>query len=143
MVGEVASRQRWMMTTEAHTQLVDELAQLRGEIASLAGQGLEEGIVRLPIAQAARRLRTLTSVVDAATITEMRCGAIGRRVEARDADGNLMQCTIVFPGDGDPAKGFVSADSPLGAALLGAQPGATVLVDAPAGQWRATVVDVT
>ncbi len=143
MIGDVASRQRWMMTTEAHTQLVEELAQLRGELASLAGQGMDEGIVQLPIAQAARRLQTLASVVDRATITEKQCGAIGRRIKARDGDGNVIHCTIVFPGDGDPARGHVSADSPLGAALLGTQPGAKVMVDAPMGSWPVTVIDVT
>ena len=46
------------MTGEAWERLVDEIAQLRADLASLAGQGLEEGIVRLPLAQASRPLDT-------------------------------------------------------------------------------------
>ena len=133
---------RWVMTPEAHTALLDQLAQLRRDVSVLAGQGLEEGIVRLPIAQAARRLQVLTSVVDAAAITADSCVAIGRSVQAKDDDGNLMHYAIVFPGDGDPAQGWVSADSPLGSALLGAKPGTTVMVDAPAGRWNVTVLNV-
>jgi transcription elongation factor GreA len=142
MISNVAPRPTWPMTAEAHAQLLDELAQLRRVVATLGGQGLEEGIVMLPVAQAARRLRVLGTVVDAATVTDETCVAIGRNVEALDGEGNPMRFSIVFPGEGDPAQGWISADSPLGAALLGAQPGARVMVDAPAGPWRVTVLDV-
>jgi transcription elongation GreA/GreB family factor len=130
------------MTAHAHERLLDELAELRRDVAYLAGQGLEEGIVRLPIAQAVRRLEVLGSVVDAAVVTDERCVAIGHAVEVRDGDGDVMSLSIVFPGDGDPERGWVSADSPLGSALLGVAEGAEVVVDAPAGRWTATVIEV-
>ena len=53
-----------------------------------------------------------------------------------------MSYTIVFPGDGDPSRGWVSADSPLGSAVLGARAGESVHVAAPVGRWRVTVVAV-
>jgi transcription elongation GreA/GreB family factor len=46
------------------------------------------------------------------------------------------------PGDGDPARRCVSADSPLGSALLGARPGAAVEVAAPGGSWSVVVLAV-
>jgi transcription elongation GreA/GreB family factor len=50
--------------------------------------------------------------------------------------------SIVYPGAGDPARSCISADSPLGAALLGARPGATVEVAAPGGSWSAVVLGI-
>lgn len=140
MTTELVPQQIWPMTAQAYDRLVDELSQLRRDIAYLAGQGFEEGIVRLPVAQAARRLATLESVVDAATVIDTHCVAIGRNVQLQDDDGETMLYSIVFPGDGDPLQGWISADSPLGSALLGAQPGDRVVVDAPVGNWTATVV---
>jgi transcription elongation factor GreA len=130
------------MTADAFERLLDEIAQLRRDVAFLAGQGLEEGIVRLPVAQAARRLETLGAVAETAAVTKQRCVAIGRRVALRDGDGQQFDYSIVFPGDGDPLQGWISADSPLGSALLGAEPGATVMVQAPVGAWPATIVEV-
>ena len=133
----------WTMTTEAMTLLIDEIARLREDLAMLTGQGLEEGVVRLPVANAARRLGTLTQVLETADIArDDGCVAIGRRATLRDEQGGSISCAIVFPGDGDPANGWISADSPLGSAILGARPGETVRVEAPAGTWRATVLSV-
>jgi transcription elongation GreA/GreB family factor len=131
------------MTSDAITLLIDEIARLRQDLVALTGGGLEEGIVRLPVANAERRLQTLTQVLDAADVVEdEECVAIGRRVTLHDDDGERMSCAVVFPGDGDPANGWIGADSPLGAAILGARPGETCHVRAPAGDWRVTVVSV-
>jgi transcription elongation GreA/GreB family factor len=48
----------------------------------------------------------------------------------------------VFPGGGDPAQGWISADSPLGSAILGCMPGDRVDVTAPAGPRVVTMVSV-
>lgn len=137
------STRSWAMTDEAWQRLVDEIAQLRADLASLAGQGLEEGIVRLPLAQASRRLETLRQVLDAAELaTDPACAAIGRRVTLRDNADEAMTYWIVFPGDGDPEQGWISADSPLGAAVLGARAGDVVDVVAPVGRWPVTILAV-
>jgi transcription elongation factor GreA len=131
------------MTQEAITHLVDEVARLRQDLVALTGRGLEEGIVRLPVANAERRLHTLTQVLGSADVVDDEaCVAIGRRVTLHDEDGERISCAIVFPGDGDPTNGWIGADSPLGAAILGARPGDTCDVDAPAGAWRVTVISV-
>jgi transcription elongation factor GreA len=67
---------------------------------------------------------------------------IGRRVTIRDIDGIESTYSLVLPGDGDPMQGWVSSDSPLGAALTGRRAADEVDVVAPAGSWRATIVAV-
>lgn len=147
MSATVASRdsvaRSWPLTPEAWERLVDEIAQLRLDVASLAEQGLEEGIVRLPAALAARRLETLTQVLERAELAgDPSSAAIGRRITLRDDTGEATTYRLVFPGDGNPEQGWISADSPLGAAVLGARAGMIVEVAAPAGRWPVTVVDV-
>lgn len=133
----------WPMTSEALKRLIDEISQLRQDVSTLAGNGLEEGVVRLPIAQATRRLETLAGVLEGAAVADDDgCVAIGRPVRLRDGTGETMEYAVVFPGDGDPTRGWISADSPLGAAILGATAGTTVEVDAPVGRWSVTVLDV-
>jgi transcription elongation factor GreA len=134
---------RWPLTREAREQLLEEIARLRGDLTSLAGQGLEEGIVRLPMTIAIRRLETLRDVLDRCELVDdTSCAAIGRRARLREDDGEPNSYEIVFPGDGDPSRGRISADSPIGAAVLGARPGDVVEVRAPAGPWSVTVLAV-
>jgi transcription elongation GreA/GreB family factor len=56
--------------------------------------------------------------------------------------GDSMTVALVFPGDGDPMQGWISADSPLGSAVIGASPGDVVQVMAPAGSRTVTVLSV-
>jgi transcription elongation GreA/GreB family factor len=133
----------WPLTREARDRLVDEVAQLRESVSTMAGQGLEEGIVRLPVAIATRRLETLNEVLGRCVLVdETGSVAIGRRATLRDGDGEALSYEIVLPGDGEVDKGWVSADSPLGLAILGASAGDVVNVDAPAGPWSVTVVSI-
>ena len=133
----------WPLTREAWDRLIEDVAQLRAELVLMTGQGLEEGIVRLPVAVGARRLETLKDVLDRCTVVEDRERAvIGRNVVLRDGNGGAMHYRIGFPGDGDPDQGCISADSPLGMAVLGARPSDVVRVEAPAGPWTATVIEV-
>jgi len=132
----------WPVTREAWRLLGEEIARLRADISTLAGQGLEEGIVRLPMLQAIDRLRTLDRVLDRAELVGEGSCAIGRRATVRDERGDVTSYTIVFPGDGDPSQGLISADSPLGAAILRAAIGDSVDVAAPEGRWRVTLVSI-
>ena len=50
--------------------------------------------------------------------------------------------TLVAPAESDPRRGRVSADSPVGPALVGRRPGEVVAVDTPAGRRRWHIVDI-
>ena len=67
---------------------------------------------------------------------------IGRQATLREDDGETFSFRLVFPGDGEPAQGWISADSPLGSAVLGRRPGDVVEVAAPAARRAVTLVAV-
>lgn len=111
-------------------------------MTSLAGQ-LADGVVDLAVVKAARRLDVLSAVLDAAErIHELERAVIGRRVTVLEPEGESVTYSLVFPGDGDPAQGWISADSPRGSAVLGCVPGYRVEVTAPAGPRIITVLSV-
>jgi hypothetical protein len=134
--------QCWPMTGEAWLTLVGELGRLRADVASLAGE-LADDVVDLAVIKAARRLDVLSAVFDAAErIHESERAVIGRRVTVLEPEGESVTYRLAFPGDGDPAQGRISADSPLGSAVLGCWPGDRVEVTAPAGRRVVTVLSV-
>lgn len=55
--------------------------------------------------------------------------AIGHRVDVRRADGAERSYVLVSPAESDPRSGRLSADSPLGRALLGRQVGEVVVLE--------------
>ncbi len=135
-------QRRWPMTGEAWLALVDEVGHLRAGLASFAGDPTD-GVIDLEIVKAARRLDVLSAVLDAAErIHAPESAVIGRRVTILEEEGESVCYALVFPGDGDPAQGWISADSPLGSAVLGCVPGDRVEVAAPAGRRVVTVVSV-
>lgn len=137
-----STRQRWPMTGEAWLRLADELGRLRADAVSLTGE-LADDVVDLALVKAARRLDVLTGVLDAAErIHEPDRAVIGRRVTVLEPEGESVTYALVFPGDGDPTQGWISADSPLGSAVLGCGPGERVEVTAPAGRRVVTVLSV-
>ena len=134
--------QRWPMTEEAWLTLVAELGRLRVDVVSLAGDQAQ-GVMDLAVIKAARRLDALSAVFDSAERTnESRQAVIGRRVTVLEPEGEPVTYALVFPGDGDPGQGWISADSPLGSAVLGCEPGDRVEVRAPAGRRVVTVLSV-
>jgi transcription elongation factor GreA len=60
--------------------------------------------------------------------------ALGSTVVVEDSRGKSLTYQIVDSAETDPSQGKVSDESPVGKALLGAAPGDTVTVHAPAGQ---------
>jgi transcription elongation factor GreA len=61
--------------------------------------------------------------------------AVGSKVELEDDQGARMELEI-------SSVGGVSPDSPVGRALMGAQAGDDVEIDAPSGAWRARIISV-
>jgi hypothetical protein len=133
----------WPITREARDGLVDEIARLRAHVSAMSLAGLEEGILGLPISIALGRLALLREVLEHGRLVDgSPCAAIGRRTTLRDVDGVPITFQIVLPGQSDVDGGRIPADSPVGRAVLGAQPGDVVEISAPAGRWTATVVAV-
>jgi transcription elongation GreA/GreB family factor len=141
-IRQPSPQQRWPMTREAWLALVDELGRMRGDALSLAGE-LVDGVVDLAVTRTARRLDLLSAVLESADqIHEPARAVIGRRVTVLEAEGETATYALVFPGDGDPAQGWISADSPLGSAVLGCRPADRIEVRAPAGRRFVTVLSI-
>jgi len=141
-----AARSRWPMTSAASRALETEIEPLMADVRRLAERSVHSGEERDRVAfeQAARRLVSVRAVLGSAQIVDdPAIAAIGRRVTLREEDGALESYALVIPGDGDPAQGWVSVDSPLGAAMLGARPGDRVEVVAPAGVRTVTVTAIS
>ena len=135
---------RWPMTTHARSALVEEIERLRHDVETEAGASMAaDGVIQLPAAKAARRLEVLRALLDTAhPVDEPGRAVIGRRVTIRESDGETATYALVFPGDGDPSEGWISADAPLGAAVLGRRAGDPVQVIAPAGRRTVTLLAV-
>jgi transcription elongation factor GreA len=85
-----------------------------------------------------RRITILRRRVENAIVVERAedgVVGVGSLVEVEDESGHVMTVEI-------SSVGGVSAESPLGAALVGAKVGDTVDVQAPKGAWKARVVAV-
>jgi transcription elongation GreA/GreB family factor len=139
------------MTSTARDALDAEAARLAADLAAPAAhrgapnEHEEPGdrLVRLPVRAAPARLEALRGVLAAARVTdEPGIVAIGRRVTLREADGATWDAAIVAPGEGDPERGWLSADAPLGAAILGRRAGDRPLVEAPGGAWAVEIARI-
>jgi transcription elongation factor GreA len=67
----------------------------------------------------------------------------GERVRLRDLDtGKRLEYELVGTLEADPAAGRISAESPLGRALIGLRKGEVALVDAPRGQRQLRITSI-
>jgi hypothetical protein len=146
------TRQRWSMTVGALTALRADAARLAQDANRVGGYvtahmaGEPDAPSLVPNIEGQRLVQQLMSVRSAlaAASVEAEEGVIviGRHVTLEAADGSQSRYALVIPGDGDPAKGRISAESPLGRAVYGRRAGDLVRVNAPDGAWTATVVSV-
>jgi transcription elongation factor GreA len=85
-----------------------------------------------------KRLRQrLRNAVVEDTQTDHPSFTFGRTAEVRDEDtGTVYTWTIVGSTEANRAEGKLSAESPVGKALLGGEPGDLVEVETPRGQRR-------
>lgn len=67
--------------------------------------------------------------------------AMGSTVSLKTSKNNFS-FTIVSPAEANPAKGFISYESPVGQALLGRKKGDTVTVKTPSGMMDYTILEV-
>ena len=64
------------------------------------------------------------------------------QVLVRDARRDeLRKVTLCYPHDAEPAQGFISVLSPLGASLLGARAGARAAWRTPAGEEHVVTIE--
>lgn len=68
---------------------------------------------------------------------------MGETVTLQDCDGEIEQYTIVGKAEADPSRGFISNESPLGAALLNHLVGDEIVVHAPVGEIQYRVLAVS
>lgn len=66
---------------------------------------------------------------------------IGNRVELTSAMHKKIY-TLVGKGEGDPLRGEISSDSPLGQALLGRSVGDSIKVSTPSGQKKFKIISI-
>jgi transcription elongation factor GreB len=115
------------------------LARLRAELAALSAAG--------PSEVGARRARVLVQVlksvyVQEPSLVEGRVG-FGTSVTVEEPDGRRTVYEIVGPDEVEPARGQISAASPVARALLGKRAGDVVVLRRPRGDIDVTVVSVS
>jgi transcription elongation factor GreA len=93
----------------------NEQAMLEGRIATL--QGLLQN----------------ATIIDQASAQKSKNVVLGSNVKMKNADGKLVEYTIVGPAEADPREGKISNESPVGRALIGKKLNDEVQVNAPRG----------
>lgn len=149
---------RYFLTPERHEELQKELAELktkgREEISSLLKKSKELGDLsenfeyqeardeknRLEqrISQLEDILRNYVFIKRDKKTTIVQ---IGSSVTLKK-DKNVVNYIIVGSNEADPAKGFISNESPAGRAVLGAKAGDSVKVKTPKGEITYQILDI-
>jgi transcription elongation factor GreA len=92
------------------------------------------------------RIRLLEDMLASAEVIEAPKGgsaSVGSRVRFRDADsGNEKEVTLVHRLEASMAEGKLSAESPVGRALLGASVGDEVTFETPNGEKKLEILSV-
>lgn len=90
--------------------------------------------------------RTIEPILDACAIVPSRMAppdvvTMYSQVLLQDRDtGQRSTLTLCYPSDAEPAAGFVSVLSPVGASLLGLRTGSVARWSTPAGEERAAEI---
>jgi transcription elongation factor GreA len=141
MVEELADlTQRRRPEVVARIKAARELGDLRENAeyhAAREEQSFLEGRVQL----LEQRLRNAVVLADEAADHAVRGAGLGARVTVENA-GDTVTFTLVGSTEANAAAGRISTSSPVGAALLGAIPGAEITVRTPRGEIRYRVVAV-
>lgn len=64
---------------------------------------------------------------------------VGHTIEITKDNGTSQTITLVLPDDANSVEGFISAESPLGKALIGKREGEQVVFETPAGAQTMTI----
>lgn len=102
----------------------------------------EQGEVEVKIVQLEKMLKS-AKVIDEDEIDTSKV-TLGTKVKIFDIDMEEEdEYEIVGSTEADPAENKISDESPLGIALLGAEPGATVTVKSPNGEYEVKVISIS
>ncbi|MEN5094647.1 GreA/GreB family elongation factor [Pseudomonas protegens] len=126
------------------------LAELQAKVAELHSQhstqtDLGDAADQQQVAELERDLRYFSSrlhsaqVVNASTCDKVQ---IGSRVTFADEQDQQQSVQLVGEDQADAARGLINWASPLGRALLGAQPGDEVLWQRPAGDQLIEIIRI-
>jgi len=127
-----------------------QLQDLRDELAARQSRLLAEGKLANPqeLAIVQRDLRYYQERLNRAVLVEPNGKPrdrvhFGAAVKVRDESGAIETYTLVGEDEADPFQGKVSWVSPLGEALLNAEPGDEVLWRRPAGKMRLEILSIS
>lgn len=148
---------RQIITEAGRARLQDELKRLqredepefRGRLREVRENGsLEDADLHIAVEDLLRvqaRIDELEQLLGSSEVGAARpLGGIGigSRVTARDDGDQEHVFVLVSPLEAGVAPGYISTESPVGAALMGRAPGDAVAVKVPAGERHFTVVSV-
>ena len=69
---------------------------------------------------------------------------VGSKVKVLDVEfEEEMEFKVVGSSEADPDNGFISDESPVGKALLGKKLGDEVIVDAPSGEFKLKIIEIS
>jgi transcription elongation GreA/GreB family factor len=145
----LAAAPGWPITQAAKEALEAEIRSLEAELArddldvTRGAHADELAVHRIDRARSTRRLEQLRSLCEDVQVEpDDGLAVIGRRVAILDDEDVSSTYSLVLPGEGDPARGWLSIDSPVGLAVLGRRAGDRAVVRAPGGDWPILVLAV-
>jgi transcription elongation factor GreA len=142
------------LTRAQYEQLAQELAELEGPRRKAVVEAIavarahgdlsenfeyhaaknEQGLLERRITILRSRLQN-SEVIDEAAAAASGVATVGSVVELRREDGEAMTVEL-------SSVGGVSPDSPVGRAVIGRAEGDDIVVEAPRGTWKATIVSI-
>ncbi|MDT8345688.1 MAG: GreA/GreB family elongation factor [Thermohalobaculum sp.] len=134
------------VTPDGLAALQARLAQTRAALSALRAGG-DDLAARMPIAVAERDLRFLEERLRRAIPVDPGAQApgvvaFGAEVEVEDEEGVRRIFRIVGEDEADPARGRITAFSPLGRALIGLRVGDVAVWERPAGRVELEVTAI-
>ena len=145
------------MTPEGYKQIEDEIARLKKDrprrikilqAARALGdlsQNTEYTEAKRDLGHLQSRLRYLGKQLKYAEIVETKDDGkvdLGKTVVLKFDDDETEEYKIVGRMEADLADGKISFDSPLGQAIMKQEAGTVATVEAPAGEYKVTIVEV-
>ncbi len=135
------------LKTEKRKEISEKIKVARGfgdlsENAEYDEAKKEQGEVEVKIVQLEKMLKS-AKVIDEDEIDTSKV-TLGTKVKIFDIDMDEEdEYEIVGSTEADPTENKISDESPLGVALLGAEPGATVTVKSPNGEYEVKVISIS